>query len=173
MSKFVRQNQSFLNYRPSHIIERVAKENGVSFPEAEGCFVECLKLLALNVLEPEALHVPSKIVDGAWHAFILHTAEYRRFCQKCLDGFVEHQPSPVTPELVAGYNDTVTQIEKYFGAADQLYWPRNATGWCKIPPTEPDPECGDCGDCHCAGYRRTGKVRPDFLQQFQRVLAAN
>lgn len=168
--------ESFFNYRPAHIIERIAKENEVSFCEAEARFVECLKLLSLNVLEPNQLHVPSKSVDAAWHAFILHTAEYRQFCRVCLGGFVDHQPSPITPELIAGYTNTIDQIEKYFGKANPIYWSRQSKGWCTTRPSDCNDsgDCGDCGDCHCAGYKENRQpLPPEFLQNYLEVIASN
>lgn len=38
--------------------------------------------------------VPSDDVDGALHAFILHTADYRRFCDTYAGRFLEHNPRP-------------------------------------------------------------------------------
>lgn len=38
--------------------------------------------------------VPSDDVDGALHAFILHTADYREFCEKHAGRFLEHNPRP-------------------------------------------------------------------------------
>lgn len=38
--------------------------------------------------------VPSDDVDGALHSFILHTADYREFCEKYAGRFLEHNPRP-------------------------------------------------------------------------------
>ncbi|GGT36529.1 hypothetical protein [Streptomyces purpureus] len=38
--------------------------------------------------------VPSDDVDAALHAFILHTADYREFCEKNAGRFLEHNPRP-------------------------------------------------------------------------------
>ncbi|MFI8422338.1 glycine-rich domain-containing protein [Streptomyces sp. NPDC085479] len=38
--------------------------------------------------------VPSDDVDGAVHAFILHTPDYREFCHKHAGRFLEHNPRP-------------------------------------------------------------------------------
>ncbi|WP_052874800.1 hypothetical protein [Streptomyces sp. NBC_01439] len=38
--------------------------------------------------------VPSDDVDAALHAFILHTADYRDFCEKFAGRFLEHNPRP-------------------------------------------------------------------------------
>ncbi|MFD8974646.1 hypothetical protein [Streptomyces sp. NPDC059593] len=38
--------------------------------------------------------VPSDDVDGPIHSFILHTADYREFCEKYAGRFLEHNPRP-------------------------------------------------------------------------------
>ncbi|MFI1528620.1 hypothetical protein [Streptomyces griseus] len=40
--------------------------------------------------------VPSDDVDDAFHAFILHTAAYREFCDTYAGRFLEHNPRPGT-----------------------------------------------------------------------------
>jgi len=39
--------------------------------------------------------MPSKIVDEAWHTFILFTAEYESFCRKGFNKFLHHTPAAV------------------------------------------------------------------------------
>ena len=36
---------------------------------------------------------PSKEVDQIWHSFILHTAEYARFCEVFFNRFIHHKPA--------------------------------------------------------------------------------
>ncbi len=40
-----------------------------------------------------SLSMPSKIVDEAWHAFILDTRAYREFCQRAFGRYYDHVPS--------------------------------------------------------------------------------
>lgn len=48
----------------------------------------------LNLLPRErALGMPSKMVDVAWHEFILFTKEYREFCRLAFGGFFDHLPN--------------------------------------------------------------------------------
>ncbi len=46
--------------------------------------------------DPKAKLSPSALVDKAWHAFILHTREYARFCQRVAGHFIHHNPGLVT-----------------------------------------------------------------------------
>ncbi|MFD7894271.1 glycine-rich domain-containing protein [Streptomyces sp. NPDC059743] len=44
--------------------------------------------------------VPSDDVDMGLHAFILHTREYREFCQQYAGRFLDHNARPGTPRKV-------------------------------------------------------------------------
>ncbi len=39
--------------------------------------------------------MPSQVVDGLWHEFILYTRQYDRFCQKAFGRFLHHMPAVV------------------------------------------------------------------------------
>ena len=39
--------------------------------------------------------MPSKVVDTAWHAYILHTQGYARWCQAAFGGMLHHTPAEV------------------------------------------------------------------------------
>ncbi|MEO8281677.1 MAG: hypothetical protein ABI564_18405 [Ideonella sp.] len=39
--------------------------------------------------------MPSKVVDAAWHEFILHTQGYQRWCEAAFGGLLHHSPAEV------------------------------------------------------------------------------
>ncbi|NDY90386.1 hypothetical protein G3A44_04150 [Ideonella sp. TBM-1] len=39
------------------------------------------------------LSMPSQVVDDLWHAYILHTRAYARYCQQAFGGFLHHTPA--------------------------------------------------------------------------------
>lgn len=39
------------------------------------------------------ISMPSKVVDDAWHEFILFTLEYKKFCQQAFGRFLHHTPA--------------------------------------------------------------------------------
>jgi len=49
-------------------------------------FVACL------YAEDRMIGMPSKIVDVAWHEFILRTREYTTFCQRAFGAYLHHTP---------------------------------------------------------------------------------
>lgn len=36
--------------------------------------------------------MPNKKVDDLWHTYLLYTREYREFCNKCFNRFIDHIP---------------------------------------------------------------------------------
>jgi len=43
--------------------------------------------------------MPSKVVDDAWHQFILFTGEYTRFCKEAFGDYFHHKPYPKNEEI--------------------------------------------------------------------------
>lgn len=43
----------------------------------------------------EVVDMPSMSVDWVWHSFILHTAQYVRFCNTVYGGYLHHHPVTV------------------------------------------------------------------------------
>ena len=48
------------------------------------------------------LPVPTKAIDGIWHAAILYTKDYAEFCQAIANRFIHHSPidEPLTQEQI-------------------------------------------------------------------------
>jgi hypothetical protein len=49
--------------------------------------------------------MPSKLVDEAWHAFILHTRGYEQWCQAAFGALLHHTPAEVLTRQNAKRND--------------------------------------------------------------------
>lgn len=49
--------------------------------------------LICNLAKGQFVAMPSKVVDVAWHAFILDTKEYTHFCKKAFGRFLHHMPA--------------------------------------------------------------------------------
>jgi hypothetical protein len=49
--------------------------------------------IANAVGKKRSFGMPSKIVDDAWHEFILMSREYSRFCDKAFGGYLHHSPA--------------------------------------------------------------------------------
>ncbi|MEU3047951.1 MULTISPECIES: hypothetical protein [unclassified Streptomyces] len=75
------------------IAEFTATHFGYDLEKAERATDQALAFLA-TVGTATVKMVPSDDVDGALHSFILHTADYREFCEKYAGRFLEHNPRP-------------------------------------------------------------------------------
>jgi hypothetical protein len=121
---------------PKVLIDRFCKEQGIDKLEANDQFDQTKKFLALCARNRSAGLVPSKKIDAMWHAFLLNTRDYFRFCD-LVGGYIHHQPSESSkPE---GYTETVKLFRETFGELDARFW------------TEKFPEGADCsgGSCDC------------------------
>jgi len=48
---------------------------------------------ACCICKGKSVGMPSRSVDYAWHKFILHTKEYKKFCKNNIGWFVHHTPA--------------------------------------------------------------------------------
>jgi hypothetical protein len=77
---------------PFSIIERFAQCNGVTLEVSQGIYEKVLDFLDVCDAADEKAGSPSKVVDEAWHSFILHTKLYAEFCENRYGSFIHHFP---------------------------------------------------------------------------------
>lgn len=70
----------------------VAKEHAVTLPYAEGVIGQALVWLRAVAENPGVRLAMSETVDAGWHAFLLHSQDYARFCEENLGYFLHHVP---------------------------------------------------------------------------------
>lgn len=80
-------------YENKAVINRMVVEDGYSESEAVGLFEDLKKFLFLAGTNPDGQLAPTKCVDDAWHAFVLHTRDYMEFCNKHFGLFIHHVPN--------------------------------------------------------------------------------
>lgn len=96
--------EEVLKYHNRSIIERFLHHFPMPIEEAEQIFLDCKRYLWLAAtMEERRLTDPDtpdifitegiKIVDEMWHAFIIYTELYERFCKKYLGRFIHHPPT--------------------------------------------------------------------------------
>lgn len=59
-------------------------------------FLVCAIANAVN--KKRSFGMPSKIVDDAWHEFILMSREYSKFCEQAFGGYLHHAPASTSDE---------------------------------------------------------------------------
>lgn len=63
-----------------------------------GIVEEFKKFLKLVLKQDKPLAMIGKGIDELWHTFIIHTPQYREFCEEVFGEFIDHQPhGPQTP----------------------------------------------------------------------------
>jgi hypothetical protein len=75
------------------VVERIMRDEGVSRDVAERRFKGMLQFLDIAAGATASV-APSKPIDTAWHAFILHTAAYTNYCHERFGFFIHHEPAP-------------------------------------------------------------------------------
>jgi hypothetical protein len=105
------------NYDFSRVIAHMVRD-GLSQDEAEQSAEHLRAFMALNAIH---LNSPTCLVawesmEPAWHAFILDTREYARFCQNAFGRMLHHWPDAYgTDEFRAGWSRTVELAAKHCG----------------------------------------------------------
>jgi len=127
-----------LEYRNASVIRRMMKEHNYSEEEAVAIFVEMLRFLAVCATSKKGGFSPSKSIDNAWHAFILHTADYMAFCHESFGRFIHHNPTD--KPFTANRGEMLEMAAKL--GADLKYWPKAGIVAC-------DSSC--TGDNYCTG----------------------
>jgi hypothetical protein len=72
--------------------------------------------------------VPSQPVDAAWHAFILHTADYCDYCRGRFGAYLHHTPTDTDDPAgqlaqTLAYLRTRVALQKRYGDLDEAIWP--------------------------------------------------
>jgi hypothetical protein len=121
---------------PPLLIERFCAEQETSEQEARRRFDETKRFLSVCASNRARHYCPSQCIDEMWHAFMLHSRSYGKFCA-LIGGFVHHEPSDGHDR--GAYLDTIASLRELFGAANPEYW------------DEASSDCSGCGNCSSCG----------------------
>ena len=118
------------SYSNEAVIGRIEREEGVDRDTARAWFDEMLVFLDMCAASDQVLS-PSKDVDKAWHAFLLHTRDYESYCRQRFGRTIHHQPGAPDPDA---YRRAIHRRREYEGRSsyDPLIWPA-ATGAGGLP----------------------------------------
>lgn len=90
-------------------------------------FQEVLRFLHLISLSGERL-TPSRVVDDAWHEFILCTRLYADYCQAQFGRFIHHHPGGDETVHRKQFRRTIELYLQYFGSPDPEFWGEGTRG---------------------------------------------
>lgn len=106
----------FVKIKDKLCLEDDGKWSREKADEAEKFYKMFLKL---HVLYPNATIVPSKLIDGMWHAHILDTKRYHKDCQAIFGEYMHHYPyfgvEDDRKELEEAFSFTMALFQEHFG----------------------------------------------------------
>jgi hypothetical protein len=130
------------------VVKRISRENRVRQKTAAKWLHEALKFLDAVAEAPEPIS-PSKKVDEAWHAFILHTNQYMSWCEGRYGRYIHHVPTD-KPDRNA-YARSYKTMRSRYGDLDRQVWP-SPVGWTGIGAAGG----ASCGGGSCGGGHHGG-----------------
>jgi hypothetical protein len=116
---------------------------------------ELRRYLAICAMHPESRFPMFPKVDGMWHAFLLHTADYHRFCGE-VGRFIHHAPNDGSEDRAAvteSYERFRLHYFAHFGEAPpREYWPERLAAAVSCNGDGDGCTQDTCGDsCHDSG----------------------
>jgi len=107
-----------LSYRAPFLIEKLLKERIVETAEdGDALLTEVIKYLILNRVYPtKKWDMTSRLVDEAWHQFVLFTAEYVEFGKRYFGIYLHHAPgnSPSMPQRAPGEVPSLADFREHY-----------------------------------------------------------
>ncbi len=116
----IRDFDGAMNYQNPVLVERFARRNEVPLEAAQHHFEETKKFIIVCGMLPDECS-PSTKLDGMWHHFILHTKDYKNFCERYIGRFIHHNPTerPNIKSRAAMLELATTT----FSSIDRVMWP--------------------------------------------------
>ena len=118
------RKEEVLTYNNPDVIHRIAKDNSMSFEEAEGVFRDTIRFLFLAGTTGAKNLVPTKRIDQGWHCFLLYTKDYMSFCESNFGRFIHHEPSRLNAPKKA-----VDGAARTFDLARTIFGPDLSGNW--------------------------------------------
>ncbi|WP_410589150.1 glycine-rich domain-containing protein [Amycolatopsis sp. lyj-23] len=99
------------------LTDRIAVTDDLPHALAERIVDQALAFLCACATERGPGLAPSPLVDLGWHAFILHTEEYTRFCDRVAGRYIHHVPEPERDVSIADRHADLTRAISAIAAA--------------------------------------------------------
>jgi hypothetical protein len=133
--------EDVLSYEFPDLVNRLQMDLSLSADEAHILFKDTLQFLYIcgTHLGKRDPFYPPRLIDEAWHTFLLFTREYDAFCRFHFGIFIHH--APVTPTNRAKHKDTPKNL--VFPIANSIFG-ELSDNW-KI-------EAADCPQSCCPDY---------------------
>jgi hypothetical protein len=121
---------------------RVAADEEVEPGLAERIVDQALAFLGACAIYHDVPLSPSRAVDPGWHAFVLHTRDYREFCHRFAGRFIDHvptteaSPGAVVDRTVDAIRAAGYQVDENLWASEQAACTQCHNGCHDDPPPQ-------------------------------------
>lgn len=82
-----------LRYRNARVTTKFSERYNLPRREVETLFQDMLRVLWLSARGTVMILPCQMLIDEMWHAFILHTEDYARFCTTYFGAMIHHRPT--------------------------------------------------------------------------------
>jgi hypothetical protein len=119
--------------------DRIAEADFLSYSSDDLVIREFKRYLLLRLMFNRPITLQSPAVDQVWHAFILDTRNYRRFCDEVFGAYLDHTSAHFEPDP-----DFPIAYHRLFGEELPPLWDPGSR------PNSSRSGFGDLGDLNCA-----------------------
>jgi hypothetical protein len=143
-----------MGYRNEAVTQRIAKDLGLDAKSSEVLFKDMLRFLYISQATNIRPISPPKMIDEAWHTFIIYTKDYAEFCEHYFGRFIHHRPyrPGEKPETGSG-NNCLMLAKLFFGKALSANWGIAQNSSCD--------ECKECSTKSCSTKSCEGGCREE------------
>ncbi len=119
--------RTMLEFDAPYLEDALARKGIVeTAEEAASLFRELKRYLFLSSLHRRALPMTSSLVDAAWHQFVLYSAEYMEFCERCCGRYLHHVPRAAGANasrapVVSSHEDFAALYARHFGPLPDVW----------------------------------------------------
>ena len=104
---------------PKSVVTTFKRDNlGLTPQQTKQAFLGLKQYFCACIVAPRGRKgMPSTLVDSAWHAFLLHSAEYHRFCRRVFGRTLEHHPDEnARPRVLTGTSKLKPEVQNTWNA---------------------------------------------------------
>lgn len=102
--------------------DKFSQENPELTPLFGEAASELRRFFELVLIGKGPLAVLSKKVDALWHTFVIHTPQYRKFCNEVNGEYIDHQPhSDMTPVPGVAITNFYQEYASRFGNVPKIW----------------------------------------------------
>lgn len=118
------------------LYDKISEHCSIDREKVPMLLTEVIRFLNLIAFSEQRL-TPGKMIDDAWHEFILCTRAYGEFCEATFGRMIHHHPGGSQADNARQFRKTIGLYQQHFGVPPARFWGDDIT-------REPTANCGGC-----------------------------